>query len=216
MRLVAIVFFVFLTACTSKLTVKGSFPPPLIAPLPYSTSVYYHDEFKNYTYKEIGKDRDKWIIKSGKAQIEQFDNIFYSLFEEVNYLSQPPNDDKPIATDLVIIPSVYQFQYTMPRETKVKIYEVWLKYSIRVQDGTGKMIADWVMTSYGKTPSAFLQSDEEAMNQAVVMALRDAGINLALGFSNVPEIKRWIASQNINLKETNHSSALTAEEEPEI
>ena len=48
--------------------------------------------------------------------------------------------------------------------------------------------ADWTLTAYGKTPTAFLQSDEEAVNLAAVVALRDAGANFATSFTRVPDI----------------------------
>jgi hypothetical protein len=50
------------------------------------------------------------------------------------------------------------------------------------------------MTSYGKTPTAFLQSAEAAVNLAAVVALRDAGANFALNFTRGPEVKLWMES----------------------
>ena len=52
--------------------------------------------------------------------------------------------------------------------------------------------ADWTLTAYGKTPTAFLQSDEEAVNLAAVVALRDAGANFATSFTRVPDIATWM------------------------
>ena len=47
------------------------------------------------------------------------------------------------------------------------------------EDGTlsfnpDERLAAWPITAYGKTPTAFLQTDEEAVNLAAVVALRDA------------------------------------------
>ena len=55
--------------------------------------------------------------------------------------------------------------------------------------------ADWTLTAYGKTPTAFLQSDEEAVNLAAVVALRDAGANFATSFTRVPDIATWMTEE---------------------
>jgi hypothetical protein len=49
------------------------------------------------------------------------------------------------------------------------------------------------MTAYGKTPTAFLQSDEAAVNLAGVVALRDAGAHFVTSFRKVPEVAEWLA-----------------------
>jgi hypothetical protein len=51
------------------------------------------------------------------------------------------------------------------------------------------------MTSYGKTPTAFMQSDQAAVNLAAVVALRDAGANFATGFTRVPAVRDWLAER---------------------
>ena len=54
------------------------------------------------------------------------------------------------------------------------------------------LVWNWTMTSYGKTPTAFLRSDEAAVNLAAIVALRDAGANFATGFTRVPEVREWL------------------------
>ena len=83
-------------------------------------------------------------------------------------------------------------QYTIPTHTNVKIYEIWFRYRFELVSAQGEPIAEWFMTSYGKTPTAFLQSDQEAVNLAAVMALRDAGANFATNFREVPALKAWL------------------------
>ncbi len=98
--------------------------------------------------------------------------------------------------DLLLSPRVDEFQYSMPRETKVNVFEIWIKYNMRVYSNDGQLIADWIMSAYGKTPTAFMKSKEEALNEAVIMALRDIGASLSLGFSRVPEIRAWLEQHN--------------------
>jgi hypothetical protein len=88
----------------------------------------------------------------------------------------------------------------MPYETKGKMFEVWLKYNIKIFDNQQTLIADWILTAYGKTPTAFLQSKEDALNQAMVIALRDLGASMSLRFTQVPEINQWLQMKRHSLQ----------------
>jgi hypothetical protein len=94
-----------------------------------------------------------------------------------------------------LIPTVDELQYAIPAHTNVKVYEIWMRYRYELVTNTGEPIADWTMTSYGKTPTAFLQSDEAAVNLAAVIALRDAGANFATNFTQVPAVREWLEQQ---------------------
>lgn len=115
--------------------------------------------------------------------------------------SKPNEKDKDKTTlkkaDLYIVPYIKEFQYSSPKETRLNVYEVWFKYNIKVYDNQRSLIADWIMSSYGKTPTAMLKSKDKAMEQAVVMSLRDLGASLSLGFQRVPEVRDWLASNPV-------------------
>ena len=53
-------------------------------------------------------------------------------------------------------------------------------------------LAAWPITAYGKTPTAFLQTDEEAVNLAAVVALRDAGAHFVTSFGATPDVAVWL------------------------
>ena len=72
---------------------------------------------------------------------------------------------------------------------------MWLKYTLRLLSPEGDYIADWVLTSYGKTPQSGFRSNEAAINEAAVVALRDLGSSFTLSFSQVPEVRDWLASR---------------------
>lgn len=177
-----------LSGCASSLTVKGDFPIPVVNRMPISMGLNYGENFKNFTYQEQNKNRSEWTISTGDAQVDVFSKVLGSMFRDVSEVSGTQN----VGTDLVLTPVVEDFQYTLPKETKVKMYEVWLKYNIQVHDAQGQLIADWILTSYGKSPAEFIKTDENALNDALVMALRDAGARLAIGFIRVPEIRSWL------------------------
>ena len=102
--------------------------------------------------------------------------------------------EEVLQVDAVLVPHVAELQYSIPSHTKINVFEIWMRYRYELYAPDGELLADWTMTSYGKTPTAFLQSAEAAVNLAAVVALRDAGANFAMNFSNVPEVKMWMES----------------------
>lgn len=184
-----------LAGCSNSLKVSGEFPAPLVEPLGPSLGIVYDDDFRGYVYREQSEDRSQWVIDSGSAQVQLLQRVLPALFAQVAELKSLPSSEAPAATDLVLHPRLVEFQYSVPRETRFKLYEVWLKYQFKLYDAEGEAVADWTLTAYGKTPSAFMQSQEDAMNAAVVVALRDLGANLALRTRRQPELVAWLARQ---------------------
>ena len=85
--------------------------------------------------------------------------------------------------DAVLIPQVADVQYAIPLYTNVKVYEIWMRYNLalvepeQIIDEENAAISLENMqlrrvapTAYGKTPTAFMQSDIDAVNLAAVMA----------------------------------------------
>ena len=101
--------------------------------------------------------------------------------------------------DAVLIPKVEELQYAIPAHTNVKVYEIWMRYRFDMVTTQGEEIASWTMTSYGKTPTAFMQSDEAAVNLAAVVALRDAGANFATNFTRIPAVREWLEQRQSKL-----------------
>ncbi|MBR9910990.1 MAG: hypothetical protein GYB33_11650 [Gammaproteobacteria bacterium] len=191
-----LMLLLLLQGCTNALKVEGDFPIPLVKPTAHNIAVYYDDTFRTYTYTEESKDRGKWIIETGDAQIKLFNQVLSQLFGDLTVISALPEAEAPLAADLVIHPKIIEFQYSVPRETRFKVYEVWLKYNLSAYNSHGGLVADWILTGYGKTPTAFMLSDEKAMNAAAVVALRDLGANLSLTTLRVPEIRAWMENKS--------------------
>jgi len=184
--------------CSNSLIATGSFPTPLVQPLNASASAFYSEELRSHHYIEEHKDRRKWEIATGNIQVQFFDTLLPSLFKQWQQAAIDPLADPTTLQHqfgdkhLVIRPALNDFQYSLPRETRSKVFEVWLKYNMQVYKSDGELLADWIVTAYGKTPSAFLKSDEAAMNAAIQVAFRDLGANLSINFSEIPELKQWL------------------------
>ena len=187
-----------LAGCTTKeVTVQGNFPAPLIEPLPITLGIWYEPEFAQHEFYDEAKGRSEsdWIVKTGEAQVQMWSQLFNRMFTQVRPLEAAPAPDQMNpAVDAVLIPRVDELQYAIPAHTNIKVYEIWMRYAFELVTTGGDPIAEWTMTAYGKTPTAFLQSDEEAVRLAGVVALRDAGAHFITTFHKVPEVAQWLES----------------------
>jgi len=179
----------------AEVVVKGNFPPPTMEKLPLTIGVWYDPSFTNHEFFDEAKSRTEssWLVKTGQAQVQMWNTLLNGMFARVVPMVGPPGPGEMNPTvDAVFIPEVAELQYALPVQTNIKVYEIWIRYHLRLVTTAGAPIADWSMPAYGKTPTAFLQSDQSAVNLAAVMALRDAGANFATSFSRVPEVQTWL------------------------
>ena len=194
---------------TKQVVVEGNFPPPLLDPLPITLGVIYPSAFAGHEFFDEAKGRAEsdWIVKTGEAQVEFWDILFTGMFDEVVHIRDWETvQSRGADIDGVLIPAIADLQYTIPTHTNVKIYEIWMRYQFRLvdisaihqqEDGSlsfnpDERLAAWPITAYGKTPTAFLQTDEEAVNLAAVVALRDAGAHFVTTFGATPEVAGWL------------------------
>lgn len=196
-RKACMALFVLLTGCATKeVVVQGSFPVPLVQKSPLKMGVVYRPEFSGHEIFDIAKERNDsdWVVKTGSAQVEFWTKFLGGLYSEIIVISSAADLIENAATlDAVLIPEILDLQYTTPERTNIKVYELWIKYRFTLvfpsrvsEDEAGNLFADpadqvasWTLSAYGKTPTALLQSDEDAVNLAAVVALRDAGANFA-------------------------------------
>ncbi|MEQ8515007.1 MAG: hypothetical protein RIC38_05325 [Chromatocurvus sp.] len=166
---------------------------------PITLGVFYPEEFRNHEFFDEAKGRadSDWLVKTGDAQVRMWNTLFDGMFEGVVLLEEMPGEGEELAdVDAILIPRVDELQYAIPTHTNIKVYEIWMRYAFDLNAPDGSTIAEWTMTAYGKTPTAFLQSDEAAVNLAAVVALRDAGAHFATLFPNVPDVASWLQTRN--------------------
>ena len=187
LRIVATLALMLAAGCATNVTVQGDFPAPLSRPLPLHGGLVLDTTFQQHVYQD--ETNRKLTFAIGAAQTAMLKRLGGGLFRQVSELDSLA---EARGQDLILVPSVEEIQVAMPFETQLKVFEVWLKYNIAVYDDKGEPVADWIMTAYGKTPSRFLSSDEEALNQAAIVALRAAGARLLLEFPRVPEVQAWL------------------------
>ena len=217
---------------TKQVEVEGNFPSPLLDPLPITLGVIYPSAFAEHEFFDEAKGRAEsdWLVKTGEAQVEFWDILFGGMFDEVVHIRDwETAQSRGPEIDGVLIPAIADLQYTIPTHTNVKIYEIWMRYEFRLvdvaaihqqEDGAlsfnpDERLAVWPITAYGKTPTAFLQTDEEAVNLAAVVALRDAGANFVTSFGATPDVAVWlddIARRQSAIAEVTGSATESADE----
>ncbi len=184
-----------LNACgASNVIIEGNFPTPNINKMPLSVAVYYDDALREFAYMEYTETgREEINIESGLSHIQLFDAVLPAMFDQVVNVSSL-EDAVSQNVDAVFAPAIEEFQLALPAKTKLDVYEVWIKYNMRLLTSEGDYIADWVLTSYGKTPTQTFRSVEDGINEAAVVALRDLASSFSLSFAQVPEVRDWLSN----------------------
>ena len=207
-RLPTLIILLILAACTSREVIgDGTCPTPLVDPVPVAVGVLFTQEFKEHELVDdaTGRGEVSWRVSTGTAQVEFWSTLFPAFFQNVVFIESYA-DLQAYDVDAVLIPQVADVQYAIPLYTNVKVYEIWMRYNLalaepeQIIDEENATIslenmqpfAEWPLTAYGKTPTAFMQSDIDAVNLAAVMALRDAGANFITSFLRVPGVMDWI------------------------
>ena len=121
------------------------------------------------------------------------ERAFAGLFEDLRVVSSRTEDK--FGADLVIIPSVMQVQISTPTDSYLNVYEVWIKYNLEIETADGVPIDSWFLPAYGKTPYSYMLSRNGAIEEAAVVALRDAGAKLMLDFFRIPAIHGYLVQR---------------------
>lgn len=177
-----------LYGCASNVSVRveTSFPEVVAIPREMSAALVMDQEFHNYVARPNSTTR----IQIGAAQVDLLTKAFNGLFSQVKVVSS--REHAGPGTDLVITPSVLETQLSTPSESYLNVYEVWIKYSLDIETADGVPIDSWFLPAYGKTPSSYLLSRNTAIEDAAIVALRDAGAKLMLDFFRIPAIHGWM------------------------
>jgi len=182
-----------LSSCgVSNVVIDGRFPTPNIDKMPIAIAVYYDDALKDFSYLEYSETGlEEFNIESGKSHVQLFNAVLPAMFSRVVFV-ESMEEVPALGVDAIFAPSIEEFQLALPSKTKLDVFEVWIKYNMRLLTSEGDYIADWVLTSYGKTQTETFRSVEAAINDAAVVALRDLASSFALSFDQVPELQDWL------------------------
>ena len=189
-QLIASVFALLaITGCSSSTQIQVAerqFPSVVSKPKAVSASIIFDAQFRDY----VATPNKNTSIDIGSAQTTMLGNAFKGLFSNIEILSS--RDQMSFENALVVRPSVQEVQVSTPSDTYLNVYEVWIKYNLDIENSQGDVIDSWFMPAYGKTPDSFMLSKTNAIEEAAVIALRDAGAKLLLDFYRIPSIYNWM------------------------
>jgi len=194
-RLLLVFGLLSITACgVNTVTVQGNYPSPNITKIPLTVGVYYDEALKDFAYIEYTDNgKEEYRVLSGPSHMALFGSVLPAMFDRVVLLPDPAQAGTA-GVDLVFTPAIEEFQLALPQKTRLDAYEVWVKYNMRLTAPDGGYIADWVLTAYGKTSLETMRSAESGINDATISALRDLGSNFALSFTDIPDVRDWLNS----------------------
>ena len=187
----AIISLVILSGCSSSASVQltNDFPQVLAKPKALSAAVVFEPSFATY----VAKPNAKTVIDIGAAQVRLLRNAFAGLFSTLKFVAS--REEVTADNAMVIIPSVREVQVSTPSDNYLNVFEVWIKYNLDLETSQGESIDSWFMPAYGKTPDAFMASKSAAIEEAAIIALRDAGAKLMLDFYRIPAVNNWAAEE---------------------
>jgi hypothetical protein len=188
-----IVIAIFTSACTQTVEVKSAFPEPVIEPLPMTVGVRYSDELKQFAHVEDPIADSEWTIRLGAANLSMLQTVFTGMFATTLELDASAAGESAPGVDLIIEPNLDELEFALPEQMASDQYTVWLRYKLRLLAPDGKRIGDWRITGYGQEDQGAMgMGSETAMEEATVIALRDAAANIITGFESAPGIADYL------------------------
>ena len=199
-----------LSGCGStQVIVESSFPAPLIEPLPLRMGLIIPDELYNFIYTEDIPDQSLWTIALGDANVAMLEPLFKGMFLEITDVEGVPLAGDAAALDGVIEPKLEKFEFDVPIGERDEFVEVWMQYQITIYEPDGATVLQWPVSGYGK--SELLRDQEDAVQRAAIVAMREAGATISTKFSEQPQIKEWLGGKGYGTPVTAGPQAAAAD-----
>lgn len=179
-----------LVGCASVVTVEADFPPPLVEPLPVRVGLIFDAELTGYEYYEKIPQQATWTIYLGSANELMLRGLFDTMFLETRTVAEMPlTGTELFRLDGVLQPKLEKFEFEVPIKRRDEFVEVWMQYRLTLYEPDGVLVADWPVSGYGK---AEMGSNEEALQQATIVAMREVGATISTRFATQPQVEYWL------------------------
>jgi hypothetical protein len=177
-----------------NITEIGTYPRPLVEPLPISVGVYYKEDFRTFETDQHIAIPD-FRFRLGEANIALFEYILSHTFEKVipiKNFSQGSKVTKDI--DLIIEPTVDDYDYVS--SVSAKLFLVPIVYAVTFYTPDGKRLGPWLIEGNGSEPIGFpLETTTTLIRRLTQLAMRQVAAKFMVGFCNQPEIKKLFSNQ---------------------
>ncbi|CAG0942027.1 hypothetical protein GPROT2_01550 [Gammaproteobacteria bacterium] len=186
------------TACSGSVQVQQAFPAPLVEQLPLRVVIYYPAGIADYVYHEEDASQQEWTVRLGNANLRMFDAVFSALFRDVAHAGSLDEARASVPPpDAILSPTIDAFELSSPALSGTDQFAVWIRYNLDVLAADGTLIVRWPVTAYGQSGTGGM-SDEESMERATILALRDAAAAIAVGFPRQPRVREILLKQPAN------------------
>jgi hypothetical protein len=195
-RIAAAIFCLLLTAgCSQSLTIPDRIPEPLVQTLPLRAGIYYKPGFATYRHTEHEEGQSGWEIDLGQANVGLFNRLTGRMFRNTAQISQLPASGNPADVDVIIEPAIDAFEFSLPNRSASDQYAVWIRYTLRLYGPDGELITAWKLSGYGEATANTLKP-ARSMEQATVLAMRDAAATISLEFASQPGIDQLLQEKS--------------------
>jgi len=180
--------------CTHAIPLKGTMEALPSAGsagnVPVRAGIYYSPEFRNYQYK-ASRGGDQWDFPLGSASVTLFNQAFNTLFKSTESVaSRPPLSGKQ-ELSVVIEPKIDAFEFGLPF-LKTGSYTAEITYRFTLYSLKGDPFASWTVKGRGEKRGQIGFEFARWPGEAADLAMRDAANKFLDGFSEVPEVQRWL------------------------
>ena len=100
-----------------------------------------------------------------------------------------PNEN----TQAVLVPQIKKYGFLTPFVSGLGFYSASIEYELTLYDSRGATIFKWAVVGYGKSEGKVF-AKEEAVEQATLLAIRDAGARIAIEFDKQEAFKSWFGN----------------------
>jgi hypothetical protein len=200
-----------LAGCASQVEVDADFPTPLIEPLPVSVGVLMDEALTGYEHFEEIPDQITWTIRLGSANKLMLEQLLASMFAATAPVTALPTPETQSPFDGVIKPELEKFEFEVPVRGRDNFAEVWMQYRLKLYEPDGDLIADWPVSGYGK--SEIMRSKrEDSLNQAAIVAMREAGAAIVTQFPAQPQVEYWLQERQNRLSTANSELLISSDQ----
>jgi len=172
----------------------GTYPTPLIKPLPLRVGVYYGNDFATFETTQTVKIPNIDLIyidhvKMGKANTVLFDTILPMVFEKVTPIRYLPKEsDHMRDVDLIVEPAVHS--YSIPSPTADGVY-IHIVYDINFYLPAGEQICSWQIEGAGHSLTQIeFKTEVTAITELTQMAMREVAANFMTDFCKQADINK--------------------------
>ena len=202
-----------LAGCDQALTIPATVPEPVVQPLPLDVALHFTDEFANYHYHEHVAGESEWTIDLGKANVALFENVARRLFRSATRVTTRPTGSAAAAFNAIIEPGIEAFEFSLPNQSATDQYSVWIRYTVKVFRPDGELLTAWNVSAYGESGSTLMRP-ARSMQQATLLALRDAAATITVGFAAEARARGVLPMEAADVQPADAPAAAASPEPP--